>query len=45
MSLEVIKSVGGTNLWEIKTDKGQLPKVLQGQYTDSVRAKKALETY
>lgn len=40
-----VKRVNGLDLWEIKTDKGPVPRALEGMYTDPNYAKQAVENY
>ena len=40
-----IKRVAGFDLWEIKTEKGALPKILEGHFTDPSFAYSRIESY
>lgn len=40
-----VKRLEGVDLWEIKPEKGALPKYLDGRYTDPQRAYSRIEDY
>lgn len=40
-----IKRVDGVDLWEIKTEKGPLPKQLEGRFTDPIYAYSQISNY
>lgn len=40
-----VKRLIGIDLWEIKPEKGALPKLLEGRYTDPQRAYSQIENY
>lgn len=40
-----IKRLEGVDLWEIKTEKGPVPKFLEGRYTDPNYAYTRIDSY
>lgn len=40
-----VKRVDGRDLWEIRTERGPVPKMLEGLFTDPNYAKQAIENY
>lgn len=40
-----VKRVNGLDLWEIHTERGPVPRMLEGLFTDPNYAKQAVENY
>jgi len=45
MALEVTKAGNNSSFYKIKSEQGPVPETINGYYTDSVRAQKALDEY